>query len=278
VAAAEADGAEAMTEAERQAALLATAQDALAEQEALSAESQQEVAALNAQVAELRNQIGTLQTLLGVAQDERDAAEVQIQSLGNELNTALARVASEERARAEAEAQRAEAEEELRIAAQAEAARLALEAQDLASYRSEFFGNMRRLVEGREGIEVRGDRFVFSSEVLFPLNSATLSGEGQAQIAQVADLLREVSGEIPPEVNWVIQVDGHTDDTGDPATNWALSQARALSVVRQLSEQEGIPAERLSANGYGEFQPIDGSGTPEGRAQNRRIEIKLTER
>jgi chemotaxis protein MotB len=141
---------------------------------------------------------------------------------------------------------------------------------------------MRRLVEGREGVQVVGDRFVFSSEVLFETGSATLSPEGEAQIGQVAELLRDIAAEIPPEIDWVIQVDGHTDSIpitgGRFRDNWELSQARALAVVRDLNENYGIPSDRLSANGFGEFQPVDTSGTPEGQARNRRIEIKLTER
>jgi chemotaxis protein MotB len=265
-----------MTEAEQRAALLATAQAELREKEELSAESQRQVEVLNQQVAELRAQVGTLQTLLDVAEDADAEAQVQIEELGQNLNTALARVAAEER-------RRAELEEAERIRLSEEAARLQAEAADLETYRSEFFGNMRRLLEGREGIQVVGDRFVFSSEVLFDPGSAQLSPEGQAQISRVAGLLREISADVPPGIDWVIQVDGHTDDipinsAGPFDDNWELSQARALSVVRQMSEIEGIPAARLSANGYGEFQPIDPAGTPEARARNRRIEIKLTER
>ena len=267
---------EVLTESERQAALLAAAQSQLQEEEALSAESQRQVAALNEQVAELRNQVGTLQTLLDVSQEADEQAQVQIESLGSELNTALARVAAEQR-------QRAELEEAERRRVEEEARRLAVEAQDLESYKSEFFGNMRRLLEGREGIQVVGDRFVFSSEVLFDPGSATLSPEGRQQIGRVARLLREISADVPAGIDWVIQVDGHTDDTPIGSNrqfrdNWELSQARALSVVREMSDVEGIPPERLSANGYGEFQPIDTSNTPEGQARNRRIEIKLTER
>ncbi|MBP1805732.1 peptidoglycan -binding protein [Rubellimicrobium aerolatum] len=274
--AAESQGQDALTESERQAALLATAQAQLREQEALSTEGQRQVAALNEQVAELRSQVATLQTLLDVAAEADREAQVRIESLGADLNTALARVAAEERRRAALEAEEA-------ARARAEAARLAAEARDLESYRSEFFGNMRRLLEGREGIQVVGDRFVFSSEVLFEPGRAQLSPEGQAQIASVADLLREIAAEIPPGIDWVIQVDGHTDDTplagtGTFRDNWELSQGRALSVVRQMSEAEGIPPDRLSANGFGEYQPLDTSGTPESRARNRRIEIKLTER
>jgi chemotaxis protein MotB len=269
VSARDAARAEALSEAERQAALLATAQAQLAQEEAVSAEGRREVEALNAQVAELRAQVGSLQELLDLAETADAAADVQIEALGADLNTALARVAQEQRARAELEA-------EARARAEAEA-------QDLASYRSEFFGEVRRALEGREGVQVVGDRFVFSSEVLFPPGSATLSPAGRAQVAQVAGLLREVLADIPEEIPWVIRVDGHTDDIplsagGRFRDNWELSQARALSVVRQMSEVEGLPPERLAANGFGEFQPIDTTGTPEGRARNRRIEIKLTER
>lgn len=274
--AARAEAGVAATEAERQAALLATAQTQLAGEEAASAESQRAVAALTEQVATLRNEVATLQTLLDISASDDLAADVQIESLGADLNTALARVASEERARAELEA----AERE-RL--QAEAERLIAEARDLESYRSEFFGSVRSVLEGEEGVQVVGDRFVFSSEVVFQSGGATLSQEGRAQIARVAALLRRVIDDIPPEVNWVIRVDGHTDDTplsgqGAYRSNWELSQARALSVVLQMAEVEGIPPERLSANGFGEFQPLDRSGTEEGRARNRRIEIKLTER
>ena len=124
---------------------------------------------------------------------------------------------------------------------------------------------------------------VFSSEVLFPLGSADLSPEGKAEIAKVARILRSVAREIPPEINWIIRVDGHTDDSpllGHPkyADNWELSQGRALSVVRYLVENFGFPPERLSANGFGEYQPVNPADTPEARAQNRRIELKLTEK
>ena len=266
----------AMSERDRQAALLATAQAQLTEQEALSAESQRAVVALNAQVAELRAQVASLQGLLDAANTADAAADVQIESLGADLNTALARVAQEERARAEAE-------QEARAAAEALAARLEAEARELQGYRSEFFGLIRPLLENTPGIRIDGDRFVFDSEVLFEPGDATLSPAGQRQIAEVSTILRQVIPDIPPEIDWIIRVDGHTDDvplsgTGEFRDNWELSQARALSVVRQMADFEGIPPNRLSANGFGEFQPIDTSGTPEGRARNRRIEIKLTER
>jgi chemotaxis protein MotB len=266
----------AMTEAERQAALLATAQDALSREEALSADSLRQVAVLNEQVAALRAEVAQLQSLLDLAETEDVAARVRIESLGAQLNTALARAAAEER-------RRAELEEAERIRLQAEAERLAAEAQDLERYRSEFFGRLRDVVAGQEGIRIEGDRFVFSSEVLFDPGRVELSPEGQAGVAGVGAILRTIIADIPPGIDWVIRVDGHTDTVplsgqGAFADNWELSQARALSVVRYLIEREGIPPERLAANGFGEFQPLVRGDTAEARAQNRRIEIKLTER
>ena len=258
-----------LTEAERQAALLAVANQELAQAQAQSAEGQRRIAILNEQVAALRSQLGALQALLD-ASEARDAdALVQIEALGSRLNAALAQVAAEQSARANLEA--------------AEAARLALEAQDLERYRSEFFGRLRELLEGREGVRIEGDRFVFSSEVLFTSASAELLPEGRAQIANVAQLLLEVSDEIPEAIDWIIRVDGHTDNiplfgADNGAGNWRLSQARALSVVLYMSEQLGIPPFRLAATGFGEFRPIASNDTSEGRAQNRRIELKLTER
>ncbi len=217
-----------------------------------------------------------MQALLDLADAADVEAQVQIEALGAQLNTALARVAAEER-------RRAELEEAERVRLQAEAERLAAEAQDLERYRSEFFGRLRDVVAGQEGIRIEGDRFVFSSEVLFDPGRAELAPEGQADLAAVGAILRTIKAEIPPGIDWVIRVDGHTDNVplsgqGEFADNWELSQARALSVVRYLIDNEGIPPERLAANGFGEFQPVAQGDTPEARALNRRIELKLTER
>ena len=176
-----------------------------------------------------------------------------------------------------------ELEEAERRRLQAEAERLANQAQDLEQYRSEFFGRMRELLGNREGVRIVGDRFVFSSEVLFPPGGADLSLEGRLQIAGIAQLLLDVAGEIPPEINWVLQVDGHTDNIpivngAQFRDNWELSQARALSVVRFMANDLGLPPDRLSANGFGEYQPIDPADTREARAKNRRIELKFTEK
>jgi chemotaxis protein MotB len=142
---------------------------------------------------------------------------------------------------------------------------------------------MREILGEREGVQVVGDRFVFPSEVLFEPGSATLGPEGRAQVARVAAVIREIAGNIPPEIDWILRVDGHTDRVpispgANFADNWELSQARALSVVRYMIESEGLPADRLAATGFGEFQPVDPGDSPEALARNRRIELKFTER
>ena len=155
--------------------------------------------------------------------------------------------------------------------------------KDLENYRSEFFGRLRQVLAGREGVRIEGDRFVFSSEVLFEPASADLSPSGEEQIANVVSILRDVSGEIPSEIDWIIRVDGHTDKvplsgTGRYRDNWDLSQGRALSVVRYMTDALGFDPSRLAATGFGEYRPAAAGDTPEAYAQNRRIELKLTER
>ncbi len=251
------------------ASLLAVAKAALSAEQEKSVESQRRVALLNEQIAALRGQLGSLQGLLDAAAAKDVDAKVQLEALGTQLNSALAQVASEQRKRADLEA--------------AERIRLAAENQDLEKFRSEFFGQLRTVLAGRDGVRVVGDRFVFSSEVLFNPGSATLAPEGQAQIAGVVATLNEVIGDIPPAIDWIIRVDGHTDNVplsgnGAFADNWELSQARALSVVRYMQDGLGFPPNRLAATGFGEWQPVDVDETPAARAANRRIELKLTER
>ncbi|NNF72883.1 MAG: OmpA family protein, partial [Rhodobacteraceae bacterium] len=176
------------------------------------------------------------------------------------------------------------AEERRRAALEeAERRRLELEAQDLERYRSEFFGQLRDVLGNVQGVEIVGDRFVFSSEVLFESASADLALAGQFQITSVAQILLSVADEIPDELDWILRVDGHTDNVplqpgAEFADNWELSQARALSVVRYMTESLGFPPERLAAAGFGEYRPVNTADTAQARAQNRRIELKLTER
>jgi len=187
---------------------------------------------------------------------------VQISALGSRLNAALAR--------------------ELQLRSR-ETKRLEAEKASLEGYRSEFFGEMRKALGARRDIRIVGDRFVFQSEVLFASGSASLGPAGRRELSRLGGALRDVISRIPPDIDWLLLVEGHTDNVafngnGQFADNWELSQGRALSVVRYLTETQNIPAERLAALGYGEFQPLDPGNTPDARARNRRIELKFAER
>lgn len=200
---------------------------------------------LNQQIAALREQLAQLSAALDLAKVEARNKDAQIADLGERLNIALARKVDE-----------------------------------LQRYRSEFFGRLREILGKQPGIRIEGDRFVFQSELLFPTASATLTPEGQRQLAQLAKTLKATTAQIPGDIDWVLRVDGHTDrrpiNTVRYPSNWDLSTARALSVVEFLIGQ-GIPPKRLVAAGFGEFHPIDQAVTPEALARNRRIEIKLTQ-
>lgn len=250
-------------------ALLATARAALAQEKAQAEDNARRVSLLNEQIASLRGQLGNLQELLDAAATKDQAANVRLDTLGSQLNTALAQVAAEQKRRAEME--------------EAERKRLEAETKKLENFRSEFFGQLRSVLAGRDGVRIVGDRFVFSSEVLFQPGSADMAPEGRRQIAGVVATLQEVSGDIPAGIDWIIRVDGHTDNvpllgTGEFADNWELSQARALSVVRFMQNDLGFPPNRLAATGFGEWQPVAAGESEDARAQNRRIELKLTER
>ena len=250
---------------------IAEARRLLDQEKSQSADAQRQIELLNQQTAALRQELNQLQGLLDASAEADSEAQIRIETLGADLNTALARVAVEARARAAAE------NRENQLLA-AEAARLEAEARDLRSFRSEFFGRMREVLGGREELQIVGDRFVFSSEVLFAPGAAALGHEGEKQLAELAKVIRELEAEIPPEINWILQIEGHTDATGNANDNWALSQARALSVLRYFIDVENLPPEHLSAAGFGEFQPIAEGDSPEALAANRRIELKLTER
>ena len=284
--------------------------------------SQRETALLNQQVLELRRQLNSLQSILALSEEKDREDEIQLQNLGNRLNAALARVASEERKKrqleqslrleieaklneitilnsqlieSEVELERAETkaqvEEDKRIKLevaeynrlQKERELLKSQATELERYKSNFFGRIRELVEGKDGVKIVGDRFVFSSEVLFDVGKADLSMLGKLEIQKVAVILNQVVQEIPKNLNWIIRVDGHTDNTAmvqgaEFNDNWELSQARALSVVRFMISDLGFPKDRLAATGFGEFQPVATGSSASELAKNRRIEIKLTEK
>ena len=262
--------------------LLDTSQE-LQQSDAQLLKAERQAAALNQQVAALRQQLAKVSDLLEISEEKDIESQAQLQNLGNRLNAALARAASEQRRRLkleEAERQRLEAE---KLKLEAERDRLASQAEDLAKYKSEFFGSLRILLADQVGVRIVGDRFVFSSEVLFAPGAAELSQLGQSEIVKVGSILNKIMSEIPQNIDWIIRVDGHTDDqplsgTGEFKDNWELSQARALSVVKFMISQLDIPADRLAANGFAEFQPVNTANTAQARSQNRRIELKLTER
>ncbi|QFY61251.1 peptidoglycan -binding protein [Rhizobium grahamii] len=219
----------------------------LDEQKQMSDRAMSQVELLNQQIAALRSQIAAVEAALQASEQKDQSSQTKIADLGRRLNVALAQ-----------------------------------RVQELNRYRSDFFGRLREILSDRENIRIVGDRFVFQSEVLFPSGGADLNPDGQAEMAKLAMALLDVAKEIPPEINWVLRVDGHTDNvplagTGRYADNWQLSSARAISVVKFLISQ-GVPADRLVAAGFGEFQPIAPGETPEARATNRRIELKLTEK
>jgi chemotaxis protein MotB len=218
-----------------------------AEATRLSESAQAQAALLGRQLEEIRAQLRTLNAALEASEARGQSQETQIANLGARLNTALA-------ARVE----------------------------ELQQYRSDFFGRLRAVLGDRPGIQIVGDRFVFQSEVLFGVGNADLSGEGADRIRDLAVTLRELVREIPPDVAWVLRVDGHADNSpisagGRFASNWELSAARAVNVVRLLVTL-GFPPDRLAATGFGEFQPVDPADTPAARARNRRIEFRLTDR
>ena len=265
-----------LTEAEVTTALLATAQAELRESEKISTEAQRQMVVLSESVRELQGQIGGLQSILSDYRRRDEENNVNITNLGSELNMALAQAASEARKNLALEAV------EKKLLAE-EAARLAIEAKSLEQYKSDFFGRMRGLLEGIEGVRIVGDRFVFSSEILFPSGGAELSAVGKREIAKISTLLQEIAAQMPAGIDWILQVDGHTDNQpllggSSFQSNWELSQARALSVVLLLVNEENMEPRRLSANGFGEFQPLNTENTRAARAQNRRIELKLTEK
>ncbi len=160
-------------------------------------------------------------------------------------------------------------------------AALAARVEELQRYRSDFFGRLRDVLGERADVRIVGDRFVFQSEVLFPPASAELSERGQQQIREIARVLQDISSRIPPDVNWLLRVDGHADRNPirSPrfASNWELSAARAIAVA-QLLIAEGLPPNRVAATAFGDNQPLDTADTPEAYARNRRIELRLTDR
>jgi chemotaxis protein MotB len=201
---------------------------------------------LNQQVEELRAQFASVQSALGLAEQKVRDRDIEITNLGAKLNAALVE-----------------------------------KVEELKAYRSEFFGKLKVLLAGRPGIQIIGDRFVFQSEVLFPVGKSDLTPAGVAQMTTLAITIKDIAATIPPDVHWILRVDGHTDPQplrgGSFMSNWELSAARAISVVKLLIVF-GVPPEHLAATGFGEFQPFGPGDTEDAFAKDRRIELRLTDR
>jgi chemotaxis protein MotB len=219
---------------------------ALDSEKSVSARALAQVEVLNQQISALRRQLAALEEALDASEKRDRESQTRIADLGQRLNVALAQ-----------------------------------RVQELSKYRSEFFGRLRVILGNRPDIRVVGDRFVFPSEVFFDTGQAQLLPEGRAELDKLANALIELDKQIPSEIAWVLRVDGHTDvrPINSPIfkSNWELSSARAISVVQYLVSL-GVPAQRLVAAGFAEFQPLDTSATEEAFRRNRRIELKLTER
>ena len=219
---------------------------AFVEERKLSESARAQVALLNKQMAQLREQLAQISQALDISEAMAKAQNIQITALGRRLNAALA-----------------------------------TKVQELSRYRSEFFGRLREVLGGQKGVRIVGDRFVFQSEVLFTTGSAELGSAGKEQMARLAGTLKEISARIPDDIDWLLRVDGHTDkipiNTAQYPSNWELSSARAISVVKQLVDL-GIPPLRLAATGFGEYHPLDTRDDEIAYRRNRRIELKLTQR
>ncbi|MCF6303279.1 MAG: peptidoglycan -binding protein [Devosiaceae bacterium] len=230
--------------ADRDTKLLELNTELLAEQE-LSDEANAQLLLLNQQLAALRTQIGALEQALEASESKDVESRTKITDLGRRLNLALAQ-----------------------------------RVQDLSRYRSDFFGRLREILADRADVTIVGDRFVFQSEVLFSAGQANISAQGNDEISKLADAILQLENEIPPEINWVLRIDGHTDrrpiSTIQFPSNWELSAARAISVAQLLIER-GVSPHRLVAAGFGEFSPLDPEDNEDAYRRNRRIEFKLTE-
>jgi chemotaxis protein MotB len=212
----------------------------------VSARAMSQIDALNQQIAALRRQLAAVEDALAASESKDRESQAKIADLGSRLNVALAQ-----------------------------------KVQELARYRSDFFGRLRQILGDRPGVRVVGDRFVFQSEVLFDAGQAALNPAGRSELDQLAMAVLALEAEIPSDISWVIRVDGHTDKRPIQSplypSNWNLSAARAIAVVQYLVSK-GVAPQHLLAAGFGEFQPLDPGENEDAYRRNRRIELKLTER
>jgi chemotaxis protein MotB len=231
---------------EAQAEQLARMEEAVGEKDQISASQQAMILQLSNQIVSLREQLRQIASALELQQQMTDEKEQELEQVSRRLNTLLAERVNQ-----------------------------------LQQYQSEFFARLRDILAGNENVRIVGDRFLLPSELLFASASAELGEEGRQELDKLADLLLDVSSRIPDDVDWILRIDGHTDmlpiNTQRFPSNWELSTARAVAVVRYLAAQ-GVPERRMAAAGFGEFFPVADGTSPQALQRNRRIELKLTDR
>ena len=224
--------------------VLESQKQAIAQEKQLSATARAEVALLSDQITKLQTQLKMISDALALTKEQGQSKDEKIVELGKQLNIALARKVNE-----------------------------------LQKYQSEFFGQLWKILGDNPAILIQGDRFVLQAGLLFESGSTDLGAQGRIHLTTLAETLLQISRKIPKKINWILRIDGHTDrvpiQNEKFASNWELSAARAVSVVRFLS-QKGVPENRMAAAGFSKYHPIDTSDTPEAYQKNRRIEIKLT--
>ena len=259
----------------------------LANSSAESAGLKQQLTASQAEAAGLQNQAGDLKTKLGISQADAEAArkltteaELQIELLNRQMTAMREQLAQLSAALDVSEAKAKADEVQITDLGKRLNEALANKVAELARYRSEFFGKLREVLGNRSDVQIVGDRFIFQSEVLFATGSAEIGDDGKKQLAAFAATLKDISAKIPTDIDWLLRVDGHTDKQryhGRLGTNWELSSARAIAVVKFLIDQ-GIPPNRLVAAGFAEFRPLAEGDSPDDLRRNRRIELKLDQR
>ena len=231
---------------EAQAEQLARMEEAVGEKDQISASQQAMILQLSNQIVSLREQLRQIASALELQQQMTDEKEQELEQVSRRLNTLLAERVNQ-----------------------------------LQQYQSEFFARLRDILAGNENVRIVGDRFLLPSELLFASASAELGEEGRQELDKLADLLLDISSRIPDDVDWILRIDGHTDmlpiNTQRFPSNWELSTARAVAVVRYLATQ-GVPERRMAAAGFGEFFPVADGTSPKALQRNRRIELKLTDR
>lgn len=224
----------------------ATAGTAIDTERAATARANATIDLLNQQIMAMRRQLAALEEALSASESRDRESQARIADLGSRLNVALAQ-----------------------------------RVQELSRYRSDFFGRLRQVLGNRSDVRIVGDRFVLQSEVLFQAGRAELRPEAANELDRIAAVILDVAKDIPPDIPWILRVDGHTDarpiQSAAFPSNWSLSAARAIAVV-QYMVGKGLPPQRLGATGFGEFQPLELATTDEAYGRNRRIEMKLTER